>query len=213
MNALGVASLAFWALIVIICVKYICAGDAGRQPRRGRHPRPDRAGHAEEPGPARRAGAAGDARRVRHVPALRRRADHAGDLGAQRGRGLRGRVVGVRELRHPARLRDPGLPVPRAASGHRRHRQGLRAGDGRVVHRARRARAAPDRSPARRCSVPINPIHIVDFFAEHRARRSSRSAASSSSSPAARRCTPTWATSGGGRSPWPGTGSCCRACC
>ena len=48
--------------------------------------------------------------------------DHAGDLGAERGGGLRGRVLGVRTLRHPARLRDPARSVPRSAPRHRRHR-------------------------------------------------------------------------------------------
>ena len=46
-----------------------------------------------------------------------------------------------------------------------------------------------------------------------RARRSWRSARSSSSSPAARRCTPTWATSAVARSSCRGTRSCCPPCC
>ena len=47
----------------------------------------------------------------------------------------------------------------------------------------------------------VNPIYIVDFFQTEPAQGvPRRSAASSSSSPAARRCTPTWATSAAGRS-------------
>ena len=63
------------------------ARDARRQPRRGWHPRPDGDDHAEgQDDPAGRGHR--HARCLRHGAALRRRPDHAGDLGAQRRRGL-----------------------------------------------------------------------------------------------------------------------------
>ena len=43
-NVLGLLSLMFWSLILVICVKYLDLRHAGRQRRRGRHPRPRRAG-------------------------------------------------------------------------------------------------------------------------------------------------------------------------
>ena len=92
-------------------VKYVVAHHARRQPRRGRHPRADARWRC--------AGAAGGTRRrrtlliaraVRRGAALRRRRDHAGDLGALRGRGPGGRHAGARALRacrstlgHPGR--------------------------------------------------------------------------------------------------------------
>ena len=91
-NASASRRIAFWALIIIISHQVPGARDAGRQPRRGRDPRADRAGHAEER--VRPSGRGGLVMLgVFGTPALRRRTDHAGDLGAQRGRGVRGRVV------------------------------------------------------------------------------------------------------------------------
>ena len=43
-NVLGVLSLIFWSLIVVISVKYLVYRDARGQPGRGRHPRADGAG-------------------------------------------------------------------------------------------------------------------------------------------------------------------------
>ena len=43
-NVLGVLSLIFWALMIVVSLKYVVADPARRQPRRGRHPRADRAG-------------------------------------------------------------------------------------------------------------------------------------------------------------------------
>ena len=49
---LGVASLAFWSLIIVICDQVPGVRDAGRQPRRGRHPGADRAGDPARGQPA-----------------------------------------------------------------------------------------------------------------------------------------------------------------
>ena len=116
----GVASIVFWALVIIISIKYLALvmradnhGEGGilaltalLMPQRGLP-----TGHD-----------AGDrrARRVRHRAALRRRADHAGDLGAQRRRGLRGghdAPSTTGSSRSPCV--DPRRPVRRAAPRHR----------------------------------------------------------------------------------------------
>ena len=60
----------------------------------------------------------------------------------------------------------------------------------------------------------LNPLHAVRFFAAQRLPRLPRPRRRCSwSSPAARRSTPTWATSAAGRSASPGSRSCCRRCC
>lgn len=82
-NALGVASIAFWALIVIISIMYLALVMRADNRGEGRHPRPHRVGHAEvEERPP--VGRVGDARRVRHRAALRRWPHHARHLRAQR---------------------------------------------------------------------------------------------------------------------------------
>ena len=99
---LGILSLVFWSLIAGGRRQVPDVHHARRQPRRGRHPRAARA-------PARRPTAAtsraGHARALRRRAALRRRRDHAGDLGAQRGRGARGRDAGARAVRRAAHRR------------------------------------------------------------------------------------------------------------
>ena len=42
-NVLGVLSLIFWSLIIVISIKYLLLRDARRQPGRRRHPCADRA--------------------------------------------------------------------------------------------------------------------------------------------------------------------------
>ena len=88
---------------------------------------------------------------------------------------------------------------------HRRHRQGLRAGDGGVVRRDRRPRAAPDHRPSRCARGGVAGLRgrVLRRRAGQGVPRPS--GRSSSSSPAARRCTPTWATSAGARSSCRGT--------
>jgi hypothetical protein len=90
-GVLGVLSLVFWSLALVICVKYLGVRAARRQQGRGRHPvagRAGRSGRAGKPGRAGRHHPAGD---VRHRPAVRRRRHHARHLRAGRGRGPVGR--------------------------------------------------------------------------------------------------------------------------
>ena len=90
--------------------------------------------------------------------------------------------------------------------GTARDRQGVRAGDAALVPRPRRCWAC-----CRWCAIPavlaaINPRHAVRFFLVTTAGTASWCWARSSWwSPAARRSTPTWATSARGRSGSPGS--------
>ena len=109
-------------------------------------------------------------------------------------------------------IAHPRRPVRRPATRHGRRSRGVRPGDDRVVHGARRPRAR-----ARSSSIP-SVLRAVSPDLRRRpvrrppvARRSSPSARSSSSSPAVRRCTPTWDTSAGARSRSSGTAWCCPA--
>ena len=129
------------------------ADHARRQPRRGRDHGPDRAG-ARHPGrPALHQAGARLARHLRRGAVLRRRDDHAGDLGAVGGRGPRGGVAVDRIARGADHAHDRHLPVRRAALRDERRRPRVRPGDGAVVRDPRRLRARPrarrPRDPAR----------------------------------------------------------------
>ena len=60
------------------------------------------------------------ARALRRRPALRRRHDHAGHLGARRDRGPHGRDPALRPLRRAAHGRRPRRPLPRSSAAARR---------------------------------------------------------------------------------------------
>ena len=162
-----------------------------------------------------RADAAADrgraARPVRRGAALRRRRHHAGDLGAL-ARSRASRWPRTRStpswcpitVRHPRRRSSwSSGAAPRGIGG------GLRPGDARLVPRHRGARARRRSSPRRRCWRRSTRWHAVRFF---RAPRVPRllvlGAVVLVRSPAARRSTPTWATSAGSRSASPGSASC-----
>ena len=135
-NVLGILSLVFWSLLLVVVVKYLTFIM--------------RADNHGEGGilallallrPAATAAlAAHHARPLRRRAALRRRHHHAGDLGPERGRGPRGRRAEPRALRRADHGRDPRRALPRPAPRHRRRRRRLRTGDAGVVrqHRARR---------------------------------------------------------------------------
>ena len=120
---------------------------AHRQRRRGRHHRADDAARRQAPA------SAGDRRRgpVRRGADLRRRGDHAGDLGALRARRRGANRPVPADLRAAGCGRDPDRVVRVAAAGHGADRPRLRADHARLVPRhggARhlRDRAAPVRS-------------------------------------------------------------------
>ena len=190
------ASIVFWALIVIISIKYLLLvmradnhGEGGilaltallmpnTRPAAGPQAHRHRAG------------------RVRHRPALRRRPDHAGDLGAVGGRGLRGGDQRLRAMGHPGVDRHPRRRCSSCSGGAPRRSP---ASSGRswcsgssciAILGLRQILDHP------RCSGRSHRATACSSSSTSRRRRSSPSARSSSSSPAARRSTPTWVTSG-----------------
>ena len=140
------------------------------------------------------------ARRLRHLrrgDVLRRRHDHAGDLGARRGRGPRGHRARAASVHRAGDARDHRRAVRDPEARHGERRRAVRPGDVRVVRRARGARASSQIvAAARGAGGAQSRATRSRFIAAQSARsRSSRSAPSCSPSPAPRRCTPTWGTS------------------
>ena len=124
---LGVLSLVFWSLILIVTREVRRADPARRQPRRGRRAG---AGHAGLPRRARHARSLPadprpDDRRPGAV--LRRRPDHARDLGALGGGGPGDRGTRARALRRADRRRRAARPVSAPEPRHGQRRQALRA--------------------------------------------------------------------------------------
>ena len=183
---------------------------ARRQPRRGRHPRAAGAGLAQGPQPARPQGAAA-ARHLRRRAALRRRHHHPGHLGALGGGGRGGGGPGARPgwwCRSPCCILAGLFLIQR--SGTARVGRHLRPDHAGLVRRHR---------GARRPRHPARPVGAGGGQpAPRRALLRPRTAAPaswcwarwSSASPAARRSTPTWATSASAPSGWPGSGWPCR---
>ena len=212
-NVLGVLSLIFWSLVLVISVKYLIfvmradnQGEGGILALMALVPAelPQRA----EPRRAR------GARPVRRGAAVRRRHDHAGHLGARRDGGPHDRDAASSS---PTSCRSRSSSSSRCSCCSARHRAASArssAGDARLVRHDRRARR-----PLRSCSDPevlaaVEPAPRVGLLPRATASTaSSCSAPCSSSSPAARRSTPTWATSASGRSASRGSRSCCRRCC
>ena len=151
-------------------LKYLDLRHARRQPRRGRHPRAARAAAARGAPSGRARGALLIALGpVRRGAALRRRHDHAGDLGARRGRGPRGRdAASSSRYVVPITVRDPRRRCSWSSGAARR---GIGAVFGPVMlvwfatHRACSASAGSSRDP--RCSRAVNPRHAVRFFVDN----------------------------------------------
>ena len=182
------------------------AGHARRQRRRGRHHGADH--------PARGSGAPAGPRAARSVLAA------LGIFGASLffGDSMITPAISVLSAVEGLKVVQPSLDEPDradhrgdhrravlgAAAGHRGGGPALRAGDDRVVRghrRVRRASASPTtRRSSRRCR---RPTRSASWSATSRPR-SSPWPRSCSRSPARKRCTPTWVTSGAGRSPGPG---------
>ncbi len=104
------------------------------------------------------------ARPVRRRAVLRRRRDHAGDLGAVRGRGAGGGDAGCSS---PTSCRSPRHPgsalflVQRHGTAQRRRR--VRAGHGALVRRAGGARRVCRSSTTRACWPRSGPAYALAF--------------------------------------------------
>ena len=213
-NVLGVLSLIFWSLILVVSVKYLALHPARRQPRRGRHPRAARA-RSRRRGAG--AGAAGlvAPRALRRRAALRRRHHHAGDLGARRGRGARGRGA-RRSSRYVVPITVVILLALFFVQQHGTARVGARV---RPDHARLVRRPSPSSAPPRSRAAP-GVLRGAEPVVRRALLRSTTAThaflvlgAVVLASPAPRRCTRTWATSAAGRSASRGSRSCCPRCC
>src|SRR3989442_984965 len=146
-NVLGVMSMVFWSLVIV--VDQVPHRDhPRRQQGRRRGARLDGDGEWESAGPGALAAPHHDRPGHFRVGApVRGRRPHAGDLRAQRRRGARGGDAGAGQLGAPRDARDPRRPVSAAESRDSTDRGDVRPGDARVVRHPRRARIERDRAP------------------------------------------------------------------
>ena len=101
LHIFGVLSLIFWSLMFVVTIKYVFVAMRADNKGEGGIVRAAVADLAQ-PRAQKWAPSAGHARRARDLPVLRRRDDHAGDLGAVGGRGAdrrRGRVAAAASSR------------------------------------------------------------------------------------------------------------------
>ena len=206
-------SLIFWSLLLIVTVKYVVL--ILRADNRGE-------GGVLALG-ALAARAVGDRPRLQMLilvavarrpgAVLRRRADHARDLGALGGRGAGDRHAGARPYVLPLAVVRAGGAVPDPEPRH-----GLRRrlfGPVMLVWFAvlARPRPRPDRAGTRTCCARWTRATASPCSGTSAGGRSWRWVRSCWRSPGPRRSTPTWATSAGCRSASPGSASCCRRWC
>ena len=151
-HVLGVLSLVFWLLALVVVAKYLTFvmradnnGEGGVLSLLALVQRQTRERHALQhdrvPG-----------RPDRHRPALRRRHDHARDLGPVGDRGPGRRPAGPVAADLADRPGDPGRPVPAAAHRHRGARRVVRADLAGLVRRDRGSPACPGSCASRTSS-------------------------------------------------------------
>ena len=163
----GVISLVFWSITLIVSIEFVRLHHAGRQRRRGRDHGPDRTARGALASASPRQGAADRPGHVRGRALLRRRHDHAGDLGPLRGRRSQGRDAQPELDRHSGHDRRAHGAVRDPALRHPGHRAGLRAGDAGLVRGDRGRRPRTGRSPTRRSSRRSRRNYGVEFFSAH----------------------------------------------
>ena len=195
---LGILSLIFWSLMLVVVGQVPRLRPARRQPRRGRHPGAAGARCAALP-----TGGAGVAAlvvvlgAVRRGAALRRRHDHAGDLGAV-GASKASRSPRPRSSRSSCRSTWSILVVLFAVQRRGTARVGRVFGPIMLVWFTDARRCSASQNIAERPEVLAGAQPVLRGRAsslEHGWSPSSCSASVVLASPAARRSTPTWATS------------------
>ena len=196
-NVFGICSLAFWSLVIIISIKYLMfVMRADNNGEGGILALTSLVMKKREPGQVAKAGVLVGLGHLRHGAALRRRHHHARPSRCcRRSAGSRRSSPGLGDWVVPIAVVILVALFVGAEPRHRRRRQGVRADHDRLVLGARRARRQPGRTPARDPAVGEPDLDGALLRPRDRTTRSSRSARSSWWSPAARRCTPTWATS------------------
>ena len=151
-NILGGASAIFWALMIVVSLKYVTLVLRANNRGEGGIMALLALASSSVRERAALARAAPGARRVRRGAVLRRRGAHAGDLGALRGRGAGSRHRGLQALRRADRQRRADRAVPHPAPRHRRGGRAVRPGVRALVRRARRGWALEHRAQSRRSS-------------------------------------------------------------
>ena len=201
-NVLGVLSLIFWSLTFVVAVKYLAfimradnRGEGGILALLALVRRQGERGAAPAALLAHRSGCS--ARRCSTATASSRRRSRC----SARSRASRSRHPALEPLRRAADASASCVALFVVQTRGTGGRRGVRSDHARLVRRDRRARRPRHRRTTRRCSRRSNPRHARRASSRRTAGTgSSCSARSCSSSPAARRSTPTWAISGGGRS-------------
>ena len=112
--------------------------------------------------------ASGPGRHRRRLPVLRRRRDHAGDLGAVGGRGPGGLDARTAAIRAADQRGGDRGAVRRAVARHRQRRPRVRPGDGGVVRRDRRARASLEIVRHPFVLLAISPSYAVALCIEYK---------------------------------------------
>ncbi len=212
-NVLGVLSLIFWALMIVVTFKYVASIMRRRQRRRGRDPRAARARAAGAPARRRACkfglvalgifGAAlfyGDGMITPAISVL-------SAVEGLEGGGAVARAPSCSRSRSPSSpsSSSPSAAAPAAVGA------ALRSRDGALVPLDRRPRPPRDRQGAEHRPHPLAVVRGSSSSPASRAPPSSPSARSSSPSPVPRRSTRTWATSAARPIRAPGSCSCCPA--
>ena len=126
-TVLGILSLVFWSLVIVITVKYVAVIMRADNDGEGGIMALTALAQRTLPTASKAAYLDRHPRRVRRRAVLRRRRADAGDLGAVGGRGAGGRDARAAQLGPADHDRRAGGAVRDAALRHRRGRQGLRA--------------------------------------------------------------------------------------
>ena len=154
-------------------------------------------------------------RHLRRRAALRRRHDHAGDLGARRRRGPRGRrrrlLAALRRADHG---RDPGRAVPASSSTARTGSAGCSARSWcSGSSRSRLLGVVLDRRARRSCSARSIPRHARQLLRAQRLAGFVVLGAVFLVVTGGEALYADMGHFGRARSGWPGSRSCCRRCC
>ena len=162
----GIISLVFWSITIIVSIKYVTLimradndGEGGIMaliaPLQEVALQPPRQARADR------------ARPLRRVAVLRRRHDHAGDLGALRGRGPRGRRPRLSDLVVPITVAIIVVLFSIQRFGTGAVGRAVRAGHGRLVRGAGDRRARRRSSSTRGSCARSRPATAIAFFADH----------------------------------------------
>ena len=167
-TVLGILSLVFWALMIVVTLKYVTIIMRADNEGEGGIMALMALAQRSLPKGSRSAYVVGILGIFGAVAVLRRRRDHAGDHRAVGGRGPGGRgAASCMRYIVPITLRGAGGAVRDPALRHREGRQGVRAGDGAVVRRRWRLIGVLNIVPQPGGAPGAQSVWGVRFFVEH----------------------------------------------